>query len=97
MKRKGNRVGEPSPAEKVVADEFVSASDFKARCLALLDQVAITGTPLVVTKHGRPVARVVPIQSKPSRSIFGSVTLLSDRDEDYYSTGAVWNAEQGKL
>jgi prevent-host-death family protein len=90
-------VAEPPTAEPSLKAEFISASEFKARCLALLDQVAITGTPLIITKHGRPVARVVPIEELPSRSIFGSVTLLSDRDEDYYSTDEIWDAEQGKL
>lgn len=36
-------------------------SDFKARCLALLEQVRTRGDQLVVTKHGRPIARVVPV------------------------------------
>jgi len=38
----------------------MKASDFKARCLKLLDQVEATGEEILVLKHGRPVARVVP-------------------------------------
>ncbi|HEV7733907.1 MAG TPA: type II toxin-antitoxin system prevent-host-death family antitoxin [Candidatus Binatia bacterium] len=37
-------------------------SDFKARCLALLEQVRTHGDELVVTKHGQPIARVVPVR-----------------------------------
>ena len=38
----------------------MGAGEFKAKCLRLLDDVARTGRPLVVTKRGRPVAKVVP-------------------------------------
>ena len=37
------------------------AGEFKAKCLALLDEVAATGTSIVVTKYGKPVAKVVPL------------------------------------
>jgi prevent-host-death family protein len=38
----------------------IKASEFKAKCLALLDEVAHTGDRLVITKKGKPVAEVVP-------------------------------------
>jgi prevent-host-death family protein len=38
----------------------ITATQFKARCLRLLDEVAESGETLVITKHGRPVARVEP-------------------------------------
>ncbi len=40
--------------------DTVSASEFKSRCLALLDQVARTGRPLAITRHGTVVAKLVP-------------------------------------
>jgi prevent-host-death family protein len=57
----------------------IAASEFKARCLALLDDVAKNGQPLVVTKRGTPVARVVPVE--PPRSLVGSVEFLVTDDE----------------
>lgn len=60
-------------------ERTVPASRFKAQCLALLDEVAETGQPLVVTKHGKPVARVEPIE--PPRSLAGSVTFLVPDEE----------------
>lgn len=48
----------------------VAAADFKARCLRLMDEVAEGREPLVVTKKGRPVVRVVPVAG-PSRNVFG--------------------------
>lgn len=56
----------------------IPASTFKSKCLALLDRVAETGEPLVVTKRGRPVARVVPMPSDQSGSLRGSVTVRGD-------------------
>jgi prevent-host-death family protein len=53
-------------------DRVVPAATFKAKCLALLDEVAATRQPLVVTKRGRAVARLVPVDSGEPRSIFGA-------------------------
>ena len=60
------------------SSKSIAASAFKARCLALLDRVAETGEPLVVTKRGRPVARVVPARPFGSGPLLGSVTVLGD-------------------
>lgn len=40
--------------------QTVKASEFKAKCLALMDKVARTGKPLLVTKNGKPVAELRP-------------------------------------
>jgi len=41
---------------ELVVSQRITASQFKARCLALMDQVAATGEVLLITKNGRPVA-----------------------------------------
>ena len=70
------------------------ASRFKAECLAILDQVDEMRISVVVTKRGRPVARVVPMDSGVlNDDLIGSVTLVAEKDEAYYSTGAAWEAE----
>lgn len=38
----------------------IKASEFKAKCLALMDEVARTGVAVVITKNGKPVAELVP-------------------------------------
>jgi len=50
----------------------VKASEFKAKCLQLMDQVAETGETVIITKHGKPVARLVPapVSDKP---LFGAL------------------------
>ncbi len=44
----------------------IKASEFKAKCLALMDEVAETGKSLVITKNGKPVAQLGPVVSRPS-------------------------------
>jgi len=69
----------------------VAAAEFKARCLELMDRVRETGTEYVITKHGTPVARLVPVIERAPHSFFGSMkgTVLDyDRpldplDDDY--------------
>ncbi|MGD0567825.1 MAG: type II toxin-antitoxin system Phd/YefM family antitoxin [Candidatus Sulfotelmatobacter sp.] len=48
----------------------IAAGEFKARCLAIMDQVSRSGEPVVVTKHGKPVVRLVPAE-KQGDDIFG--------------------------
>ncbi len=59
-------------------ERSIAAGEFKAKCLELLDRVARDGGAIVVTKRGRPVARVVPIESAPRPSLRGSVRYLQD-------------------
>ena len=49
----------------------IQASEFKAKCLALMDQVARTGETIVVTKNGRPVAELRPHRPPRAKSIRG--------------------------
>jgi prevent-host-death family protein len=48
----------------------VSAANFKAGCLRLLDEVAESRRPIIVTKRGKPVAKLVPVDDQPV-DIFG--------------------------
>lgn len=49
----------------------IKASEFKARCLALMDEVALHGESFVITKNGRPVAELHPYRSGRADSPFG--------------------------
>jgi prevent-host-death family protein len=57
----------------------IPAGRFKAQCLKLLDEVAETGETILVTKRGKPVAKVEPIE--PAPSLAGSVTFLVSDEE----------------
>ncbi len=70
----------------------IAAGKFKAVCLQALDDVAATKRPLVITKRGKPVAKLVPVSSPgKTRSLKGSVIHESG---DLYSTGVVWDASR---
>ena len=56
----------------------LAAGEFKAKCLAVLDDVQRTGRVVVVTKRGRPVAQVVPLPAAESESLEGSVVFEED-------------------
>ena len=70
----------------------IAAGKFKDTCLQTLDEVAVSRTPVVITKRGRPVAKLVPIAATTrARSLVGSIIFESG---DPYSTGEVWDAER---
>jgi len=51
----------------------IPAGEFKAKCLKLMDEVAETQQPVIVTKRGKAIIQLVPVaaESKPFRSLFG--------------------------
>ena len=51
--------------------QTIQASKFKAKCLALMDQVARTGETIVVTKNGKPVAELRPHRGPRAKSLSG--------------------------
>ena len=62
-------------------DRVVMASTFKAECLAIIDRVEIDRVPVVITKRGRPVARLVAYETEErDRSTSGSVHLVAEED-----------------
>lgn len=73
-------------------ERTMMASQFKAECLAILDQVQRMKISVTVTKHGKPVARIVPLEDT-ARPTLGSVRLVAEDDEAYYSTGEHWSLE----
>jgi len=48
----------------ILMTRHIKASEFKAKCLALMDEVARTGNAVVITKNGKPVAELVPHRSR---------------------------------
>ncbi|MYA51555.1 MAG: type II toxin-antitoxin system prevent-host-death family antitoxin [Chloroflexi bacterium] len=74
----------------------IKASEFKAKCLQLMDEVAATGEEIVITKNGRPVSRLLPYRKKP-KSIFGidrgKIVILGDIMEPI---DVEWEAESGR-
>lgn len=50
----------------------IGAGEFKSKCLKLLDDVAETRHPLIITKHGKPVAKLVPMP--PEAELYGALS-----------------------
>ncbi len=69
----------------------IGAARFKEQCLALLDRLGPDG--LVVTKRGKPVARVLPFD-QDSASLIGSLRDKLEIRGDIMSTGIRWDAER---
>lgn len=78
----------------------VAISAFKARCLALLEDVARTGEPLLVTKRGRPLARVTSSDnsrsSSPQDTLHDTVETLGDLIAPTLPASA-WDAVRGVM
>ncbi len=68
----------------------ISTSEFKDQCLSLLDNIPPEG--IIVTKHGKPVARLLPVDSGCA-SLIGSMKGKVKASGDVFSTGIRWNAE----
>ena len=50
----------------------VKASEFKAKCLALMDEVARSGEAIVITKNGKPLVELAPLSTTGTRGFYGS-------------------------
>lgn len=68
----------------------IGAARFKEQCLALIDSVDADG--ITITKHGKPVARLVRIESR-SAELIGSLAGKLVVKGDVLSTGARWDAQ----
>lgn len=76
----------------------IRASELKAKCLSILDEVEQTGEPVTILKRGRPVARLVPPAAGkgkyPQESLHGTVEILGAILEPVLPAEA-WEAEGG--
>jgi prevent-host-death family protein len=68
----------------------IGAAQFKQECLAILDRLGPEG--IVITKHGKPVAKLVPIETESS-SLIGSLAGKIRVNGDLLTTGLRWDAE----
>ena len=75
----------------------IKASEFKAKCLKLMDEVAESGREIIITKNGRPVSRLAPYRKRPD-TFFGAdkgkIKILGDIVSPL---DVEWEADQGLL
>jgi prevent-host-death family protein len=63
----------------------MAAAQFKAQCLAVMDQVSQSGRPVVITKHGKPVVKLVPA-NEGEDEIFGALAGIARIKGDIENT-----------
>ena len=72
----------------------VGSAEFKARCLELVDHVREARAEYVVTRHGRPVARLVPVPRDAASSIFGCLDgSVLDYDRPFDPVPGQWTLD----
>jgi prevent-host-death family protein len=81
---------------EVSMSQTVPAGVFKAKCLEIMDEVARTREPVVVTKYGHAVVKLVPALDGPKTPLFGrlcgSVTFVAE--DAFEPEPELWNAER---
>jgi prevent-host-death family protein len=63
----------------------MAAAQFKAQCLSIMDQVSKSGQEVLITKHGKPVVKVVPVRES-EESIFGVLAGIAKITGDIQNT-----------
>jgi prevent-host-death family protein len=82
------------------ATKIYAVGNFKAHCLRLMEDVARTRSPILVTKRGKPLVRVLPateaaLDEATWRERGVATTVLPKRDEDLIRpTGESWDADR---
>lgn len=69
----------------------ISLSEFCQQCLSLVDRLPAEG--IVITRHGQPVARLLPVKRTSCADLIGSVPILPDNVGDLSSTDGQWDAD----
>ena len=71
----------------------IKASEFKAKCLSLMDDVAHSGEEIIVTKNGKPVSKLVPVKTRP-KEVYGLNRGLWQLKDDLVEPATEhWNVE----
>lgn len=69
----------------------ISASEFKAKCLQIFDELGAEG--IIIEKRGKPIAKVIPIGREDNSGLIGCMKGMIKIKGDIFSTGVKWDAE----
>ena len=73
----------------------IKAGEFKAKCLKLMDWVQKNREEIIITKHDKPIAKLVPLATTASRPLFGYLKgSVEIRGDIIGSTGESWEADE---
>ncbi len=74
--------------------QTIKASEFKAKCLHLMNEVNESGKEIIITKNGKPVSRLLPYRTRP-KTLFGlHKEKLTSHDDLIDPIDESWNAEK---
>lgn len=71
----------------------ITVTQFKAKCLGIIEKVQKEKTRITITRHGRPAAELIPVSSGQSDKIFGRAKQTTLISGEIFNTGETWNAE----
>ncbi|MFZ0962942.1 MAG: type II toxin-antitoxin system prevent-host-death family antitoxin [Terriglobia bacterium] len=72
-------------------EKVISATEFKAKCLRILDELESQG--IVITKRGQPVAKLTPLHAVDNSKLIASMKGKVVIKGNVFSTGRKWNAQ----
>jgi prevent-host-death family protein len=78
----------------VMKTETIAAGVFKARCLQIMDDVQRSGSEVIITKHGKSVARLTPVVREAPRPVYGALRgSIQIKGDIIKASGEAWNAD----
>ena len=80
-------------AREQASSRTIKATDFKARCLKLMDEVAQSGEEIVITKRGRPVSRLVPCRQQSERLFGADRDIIGIHGDIVHPPDVEWEAQ----
>ncbi|MDB4353927.1 type II toxin-antitoxin system Phd/YefM family antitoxin [Akkermansiaceae bacterium] len=71
----------------------VTVTQFKAKCLGIIEKVQREKSSVIISRHGKPAAELIPIQNAQSGSLFGRAKATTTTKGDLLTTDESWDAE----
>jgi len=71
----------------------VTVTQFKARCLGLIEKVQREKCSIVVSRHGRPAVELTAVEKEPAPILFGRASGTVALHDDALTTGEAWQAD----
>ena len=74
----------------------IAAGEFKAKCLKIMSEVQTLHQEVIITKFGKPIAKLVPVEKKPAHPLFGTLrgSAAIIREKFTEPIGEAWEADE---
>ena len=71
----------------------MTVTQFKAKCLGVIENVETEKSRVIITRHGRPAAELIPVRSGTPGKLFGRARATTEINGDLLQTDESWDAE----